>query len=144
MFLLPLKGSPREGQFLSLQQMGFSFFRVEMDLISSKLTQWVLSSLLTAETKGTPAAGGRTIWPHSSGKHSHVVRPSVTLTARIPVCSHQPVLCRLRPNSVGSHSLREHLFCQQNQDLGRLIFPGQHRVASPEVCLIFSACLWRL
>ena len=41
------------------------------------------------------------------------------------------------PTWLGSHSLQKHLFCQQNQDLGRLIFPGQWRATSLEVYIIF-------
>lgn len=51
MFLLPLKGSPNKVNSQAFNKWG-SFFSVEMGPISRKLTQWVLSSLLTTETKG--------------------------------------------------------------------------------------------
>ena len=78
---------------------------------------------------------GRTIWPDFSRKQSRVTRTSVTLTARLST--------RFPPTWLGSYPLQKHLFCHQNQDLGRLIFLGQWRAMSLEVYIIFSACLLR-
>lgn len=72
---------------------------------------------------------GRTIWPDFSRKQSRVTRTSVTLTARLSTC--------FPPTWLGSYPLQKHLFCQQNQDLGRLIFLGQWRATSLEVYIIF-------
>lgn len=68
---------------------------------------------------------GRAMWPDFSRKYSRVARPSVTLTARIPICSQGLMFSSFPPPWLGSHSLRKHLFCQHNQDPERLIFPGQ-------------------
>ena len=88
--------------------------------------------------KPSPLSGG-TIWPDFSRKYSRVARPSVTLTARLPVCSQGLMFSSFPATWLGSHSLQKHLFCQQSQDPGRLIFPGQWRATSLKGHTIFSA-----
>lgn len=110
-----------------------------LDFYSEYKPGWVLSSLPTQRMQALSPRRGRTIWPGFSRKNSWVARPSVTLTARISICSQGPMFSSSAPTWLGLHSLQKLLLCQQIQDPERLIFLGQWRATSLKVYIIFSA-----